>query len=368
MVGGTSDRTTSESRKSSISKADIVRTPWGHTREVRGVDLSADGRRAVTGAYDNTARVWDARTGATLLELNGHQGPVTSVVWSADGTRIVTGSEDNTARVWDAKTGATLLQLTGHERTIRCVAISADGSRIVTASLDKTARVWDTKTGTTLLELKGHTNQVWSVAVSPDGSRIITGSADNTARVWDGKTGTTLVELKGHSQWVNNVAWSADGSRIVTGSLDGCWRVWNAKTGEYLPDEPLPRTPVSNRLTDGRQALVLADGRLVLIAGKQFHRVLLVEPRPSKAEVARRRWLARPDPEWHGKLAGQFDKANNPFAAALHRSFEQHARGVLAFEVGDFDRAWGHFIIAAVIKPQPPKLPALAPPPRPVNR
>ena len=48
-----------------------------------------------------------------------------------------------TARVWDARTGATLATLSGHSITLFTAAFSPDGSRIVTASADKTARVWD---------------------------------------------------------------------------------------------------------------------------------------------------------------------------------------------------------------------------------
>lgn len=43
--------------------------------------------------------------------FKGHKGDVKSVAFSPDGTRIVTGSEDDTARVWDAKTGDVLLTL-----------------------------------------------------------------------------------------------------------------------------------------------------------------------------------------------------------------------------------------------------------------
>ena len=63
---------------------------------------------------DQTAKVWDARTGTPLLELKGHTSCVTSVAFSPDGTRIVTGSGDNTAKVWDARTGTSLLELKGH--------------------------------------------------------------------------------------------------------------------------------------------------------------------------------------------------------------------------------------------------------------
>ncbi len=76
--------------------------------------MTPDGARIVTGSQDNTARVWDAKTGAELLKLQGHTGTVTGVAVTPDGARIVTGSDDNTARMWDAKTGAELLKLQGH--------------------------------------------------------------------------------------------------------------------------------------------------------------------------------------------------------------------------------------------------------------
>jgi WD40 repeat protein len=39
-----------------------VRTLAGHSGSVRGVALSADGRRAVSASADNTLKVWDAET------------------------------------------------------------------------------------------------------------------------------------------------------------------------------------------------------------------------------------------------------------------------------------------------------------------
>ncbi|MCY2967258.1 MAG: serine/threonine-protein kinase, partial [Planctomycetota bacterium] len=51
-----------------------------------------------------------------LFSLYGHEREVTSVAFSSDGTRIVTGSWDLTAKVWNAQTGAPLLDLKGHTR------------------------------------------------------------------------------------------------------------------------------------------------------------------------------------------------------------------------------------------------------------
>jgi WD40 repeat protein len=69
--------------------------------------------------------------------------------------------------VWDAKTGAELRKLVGHDRVVRAVAVTPDGARIITGSDDKTARVWDASTGAQLLKLEGHTSAVLAVAVTP---------------------------------------------------------------------------------------------------------------------------------------------------------------------------------------------------------
>jgi hypothetical protein len=106
------------------------------------------------------------------------------VAVTPDGSRIVTGSSDKTARVWDAHTGAELLQLTGHDGFVFGVAVTPDGSRIMTGSGDKTARVWDAHTGAELFRAEGQAGAIRSVAVTPDGSRVVTGSTDRTAFVW----------------------------------------------------------------------------------------------------------------------------------------------------------------------------------------
>jgi hypothetical protein len=84
------------------------------------VAFSPDGARLLTGSFDNTARLWDAKTGAELLAFKGHAGSVYSVAFSPDGARLLTGSEDKTARLWDAKTGQVLVD-TASETLLRCL-------------------------------------------------------------------------------------------------------------------------------------------------------------------------------------------------------------------------------------------------------
>jgi WD40 repeat protein len=96
----------------------------------------------LTGSDDGTVRVWDARTGAELLALQGHTAGVQSASFSPNGLRIITGSRDRTARLWDARTGAEVLTLKGHTDRVNTAMWSADGARVLTCG-EKIVKVWD---------------------------------------------------------------------------------------------------------------------------------------------------------------------------------------------------------------------------------
>ena len=69
----------------------------GHADSVKRVCYSPDGTRIVTasGPVDMmSVRVWDARRGVSLFDLNGPLRGGSSVCFSPDGTRIATGSKE----------------------------------------------------------------------------------------------------------------------------------------------------------------------------------------------------------------------------------------------------------------------------------
>jgi len=68
-----------------------------------------------------------------------------------------------------------------------------------------------------------------------------------------------------------------------------------------------------------------------------------------------RLWKTRPDSDWHVEQQEKFEAEKNVYAAALHRSFEQHARGVVAVDYNRWDQRYRHVIAAALLKPPVPK-------------
>ena len=70
----------------------------------------------LTASVDNTARLWDAATGAALAVLRGHEGGVLGAVFDPAGARVLTASRDRTARIW--RVFPTAAALVEHARAI----------------------------------------------------------------------------------------------------------------------------------------------------------------------------------------------------------------------------------------------------------
>ena len=127
------------------------RFEYGRTIQVAHQEWREDNVAATLALLDSTRadlRGWEWRyvhrlCHSDLLTLKGHTGAVSSASFSPDGSRIVTGSWDKTAKVWDARSGAQVLTLKGHTDAVDSASFSPDGLRIVTASIDRTAKVWD---------------------------------------------------------------------------------------------------------------------------------------------------------------------------------------------------------------------------------
>jgi dipeptidyl aminopeptidase/acylaminoacyl peptidase len=106
------------------------------------VAFSPDGQTVLTGSWDKTARLWDAKTGQQKDSPLTHKDKVLSVAFSPDGQTVLTGCDDKTAHLWDVKTGQGKGPPLTHAGGVTSVAFSPDGQMVVTGSLDKNARLW----------------------------------------------------------------------------------------------------------------------------------------------------------------------------------------------------------------------------------
>ena len=95
-----------------------MRTLIGHSAAVTCLQVSPDGRTAVTGSDDRTARIWDLDSGRLRVTLD-HDAELVAVRFTPDSRRVVTFSKAThgpsstgqpTVRVWDTSTGRRLAE------------------------------------------------------------------------------------------------------------------------------------------------------------------------------------------------------------------------------------------------------------------
>ena len=207
----------------------LLHTLEGHTRGIiSSVSVTPDGRRAVSGSFDKTLRVWNLETGTCLRAVEGHTDSVCTVSVTPDGRRAVSGSFDKTLRVWNLETGGGTV-LRGHTDAVRSVSVTPGGDRAVSGSQDRTLRVWNLETEESTV-LQGPAEDAYSVTVAPDGRWAVSGNVDNTLRVWDLDTGESAM-LRGHANLVSSVSVTPDLKWAVSGSWDNTLRRWNLETG-----------------------------------------------------------------------------------------------------------------------------------------
>jgi WD40 repeat protein len=218
-----------------------VRPPLAHEAAVTAAALSPDGRLALTGSEDNTARLWDTSTSRPVGRPLRHPGKVLAVAFSPDGKTFATGCADQTARLWETDSGK-LLGSVSHPGGCQHAVFSPDGKLLLTTGADGAARLWDSATRQPACPPLGHGFAVLAVAFSRDGKYLLTGGGNYTrkqgeGRVWEVSTGKRLAVLP-HQDQVNAVALSPDGKTALTGSWDKTARLWDVPSGQAR-GEPL---------------------------------------------------------------------------------------------------------------------------------
>jgi WD40 repeat protein len=123
----------------------------------------------------------------------GHTNWINAFSFSPNGQILASGSYDNTIRLWNAKTGAAVGKPLNCKTYIDCLSFSPDGQILASGGGDNVIHLWDSGTGITVGEqLEEHTRSIISLSLSPDGRKVASGSYDLTIRMWDAETGSTI--------------------------------------------------------------------------------------------------------------------------------------------------------------------------------
>jgi WD40 repeat protein/uncharacterized caspase-like protein len=220
---------------------------------------------------DEVAAIGDAiTTGRPFARI------ILALAFSADGRYAISGSEDRSARLWDLSTGHQIRKFQDYLYWIHAVALSPSNTYAASGNSHGVVKVWSVATGKLVHILQGHTSPVNAVAFSSNGRYLLSasggstrvGEGDNTVRLWDVQTGKALRVFRGHVSTVTQLAFSRDDRFAISGSDDGTVRLWPIKAHRTPRRAAIKTsTPTSDPLctlvsfVDGTWAAVDAEGR-----------------------------------------------------------------------------------------------------------
>lgn len=292
----------------------LVIDPGGHTRYVKDVAFTADGRQLVSAGDDKVIRVWDVATGKTVRSIRGQigtgsEGRIYTLALSSDDKYLAVGGifpgagwERFAVRVYDFQAGRLCKLLKGHTDKVLALAFSPDGRRLASGGgyIDKSVRVWDVAgagdkcvasgEAAAAVEAAGavlgkHTSDVLSVAFSPDGLRVASGGDDTTVKLWHAPPGAAgkpdgdwkpFREMPRHATTqVMAVAYSPDGRHLVSGDANGRLFLWAAASGAFVKELARMEDAV-RKIRFERAAGPGGESRLLVGAARGFSAVYSV--------------------------------------------------------------------------------------------
>lgn len=258
-------------------EGNCLRTFMGHSKAVRDVQFSNDGRRFLSASHDRQMKLWDTETGQCIKafsngktpycikfhpdedkqniflagmndkkiiqydmnsgeitqEYNQHLGAVNTLTFVDENRRFVSTSDDKTMRAWDFDIPVVIKYVADPMmHSMPAVAVHPNSKWLATQSLDNTILVYssDSLRQNRKKIFKGHTVSGYAceVGFSPDGRFVSSGDGEGNLLFWDWKTSRLLKRIKAHKEVVISHAWLPHStSRVVTGSWDGTIKLWD---------------------------------------------------------------------------------------------------------------------------------------------
>jgi len=200
---------------------------------IRDVAVSNNGAGILVARSNGKVMYFEPNT-QRRLEFLGHQEKVNSIDLSPNGKFALTGGNDYIAYLWSTDTGQIIHTFT-HPTRVTKVALDDQGRYAFTADSQSKSQIWNVQTGEAIADLKYIARQrIFTDAVfSEDGNYLLTGSPSRQVYLWDLHNGDQIgawrvasrASVSPPTAVVYGVAFMSDGN-IVTESSSGLAEVW----------------------------------------------------------------------------------------------------------------------------------------------
>jgi WD40 repeat protein len=215
------------------------------------LQISSDGRRAVTLASDLVVRLWDLDGGVEIARRRTLKGG--SISLSGGGDRLLVSDGDQWNDLIDVATGVRQWSISGRAAT-GYPKLSRDGQLAATTTYTEGLGVHDVATGKQLWRLTHRDYQDDVAAFTPDSRLIVNQDADEILTVRNARDGRPVRRIgRPSKRW--SIAISPDGKYLVERSTG--FVIYRFDTGREI-----------RRFPYGRYTFALADGVIALARGE----------------------------------------------------------------------------------------------------
>jgi len=224
------------------NKRQVIRTYLGHSKAVRDICFTNDGRRFISSGLDKQINLWDTETGECIGSYTNGKIPY-CVKFNPNQEKqhiFLAGCSDKRIIQFDTNSGKITQEYDQHLGAINSINFIDNGRRFITSSDDKSLRVWEFGIPVVIKYIsEPHMHSMPTVAVHPNGKWFLAQSLDNQILVYsttDRFRQHKKKVFKGHlvAGFACQVGFSSDGRYVISGDSNGSLWIWDWKTTKIL--------------------------------------------------------------------------------------------------------------------------------------
>ena len=246
---------------------------YAHETYVTGLTLV--GKTLVSGGYEGKLIWFDIEAKKQIRAIEAHSKWIRNVISSPDGKTIASVGDDMFCRVWETATGKMVYELKGHEdktpqhflSMLYAVTFSKDGKFLATGDKVGHVVIWNVADGKPVATLEAPVMYTWdptqrrhsiggirSLAFSPDGKQLAIGGtgkignidhleAKSRIEIFEWQTNKKVHEFVSDkfTGLVNHLAYAPDGSWLLGsgGAGEGFLQFYDVANKKVLRQEKL---------------------------------------------------------------------------------------------------------------------------------
>ncbi|XP_026870953.2 U3 small nucleolar RNA-associated protein 15 homolog [Electrophorus electricus] len=213
-----------------ISGRVALRQFAGHSKAVHVASFLSDGFRVVSGSDDLSCRMWDVASSTELSSYTEHTDYIRAAAISRlNPDLFITGSYDHTVKVFDARLGGSVMTLQ-HGHPVESVLLYPSEALLVSTG-GRYVKVWDLlKGGQQLVSLKNHHKTVTCACLSTTDNRLLTGSLDRHVKVYN--SSYKVVHSFDYAASILSLAVAPEDEVVAVGMTNGVLSVRHRKHSE----------------------------------------------------------------------------------------------------------------------------------------